>query len=72
MQEVEARLERNPPSAQMARAGVTRFQLHIGERVIAGVVLLDRSGSMGGWKITAARRATARLLDALTDRVLVA
>ena len=36
------------------------------------VVLLDRSGSMGGWKITAARRATARLLDALTDRVLVA
>ena len=32
------------------------------------VVLLDRSGSMGGWKMAAARRAAARLLDTLTDR----
>ena len=32
------------------------------------VVLLDRSGSMGGWKIAAARRAAARLIDTLTDR----
>ena len=32
------------------------------------VVVLDRSGSMGGWKIAAARRAAARLIDTLTDR----
>jgi Ca-activated chloride channel family protein len=30
------------------------------------VVLLDRSGSMGGWKMVAARRAAARLLDTLS------
>jgi len=29
------------------------------------VVLLDRSGSMGGWKMVAARRAAARIVDAL-------
>lgn len=32
------------------------------------VVVLDRSGSMGGWKIAAARRAAARLIDTLTER----
>jgi hypothetical protein len=32
------------------------------------VVLLDRSGSMGGWKMVAARRAAARLIDTLTER----
>lgn len=32
------------------------------------VVLLDRSGSMGGWKMVAARRAAARLIDALDVR----
>ena len=32
------------------------------------VVLLDRSSSMTGWKILAARRAAARLIDTLTDR----
>jgi Ca-activated chloride channel family protein len=30
--------------------------------------VLDRSGSMGGWKMVAARRAMARMVDALTDR----
>ncbi|HEY1179387.1 MAG TPA: VIT domain-containing protein, partial [Phytomonospora sp.] len=30
------------------------------------VVLLDRSGSMAGWKIVAARRAAARIIDTLT------
>jgi Ca-activated chloride channel family protein len=32
------------------------------------VFVLDRSGSMGGWKMVAARRALARLVDTLTER----
>jgi Ca-activated chloride channel family protein len=32
------------------------------------VFVLDRSGSMGGWKIVAARRAMARMVDTLTDQ----
>ncbi len=37
------------------------------------VLLLDRSGSMGGWKMVAARRAAARIVDALdvNDRFAV-
>jgi len=37
------------------------------------VFVLDRSGSMGGWKMVAARRAVARMVDTLTgeDRVTV-
>ena len=37
------------------------------------VILLDRSGSMDGWKMTTARRAAARLVDSLdsNDRVQV-
>ncbi|HEX6674285.1 MAG TPA: VIT domain-containing protein [Actinomycetes bacterium] len=31
------------------------------------VLLLDRSGSMAGWKMVAARRAAARMLDTLGD-----
>jgi len=30
--------------------------------------VLDRSGSMSGWKMVAARRALARMVDTLTDR----
>lgn len=38
------------------------------------VVLIDRSGSMAGWKMTAAQRLGVRLVDALgaNDRVLIA
>jgi hypothetical protein len=32
------------------------------------VFVLDRSGSMGGWKMVAARRAVARMVDSLTER----
>jgi Ca-activated chloride channel family protein len=32
------------------------------------VFVLDRSGSMAGWKVVAARRAVARMIDTLTDR----
>ena len=32
------------------------------------VLLLDRSGSMGGWKMVAARRAAARIVDTLGAR----
>ena len=32
------------------------------------VLLLDRSGSMQGWAMVAARRAAARIIDTLTDR----
>lgn len=32
------------------------------------VLLLDRSGSMDGWKMVAARRAAARIVDTLTAR----
>ncbi|MEV0615976.1 VIT domain-containing protein [Nonomuraea sp. NPDC050404] len=37
------------------------------------VLLLDRSGSMGGWKMVCARRAAARIVDTLTpsDRFAV-
>jgi Ca-activated chloride channel homolog len=32
------------------------------------VFVLDRSGSMAGWKMVAARRAVARMIDSLTER----
>ena len=32
------------------------------------VFILDRSGSMGGWKMVAARRALARMVDTLSDQ----
>jgi Ca-activated chloride channel family protein len=38
-----------------------------GERPRDVVVVLDRSGSMGGWKMVAARRAAARLVDSLCE-----
>ena len=37
-------------------------------RPVAIVVLLDHSGSMGGWKIAACRRAASRIVDTLDDK----
>jgi Ca-activated chloride channel family protein len=40
-----------------------------GQRPARDVVfVLDRSGSMGGWKMVAARRAVARMVDTLRER----
>ncbi len=45
-----------PPSG--GDGGGARRPLHV-------AVVLDRSGSMGGWKMVAARRAAARIVDSL-------
>jgi Ca-activated chloride channel family protein len=39
-----------------------------GERPRDLVLVLDRSGSMAGWKMVAARRAVARMVDSLSGR----
>ena len=43
-------------------------EIAVNQAGIDVVILLDRSGSMGGWKMVAARRAAARLVDALDRR----
>ena len=40
----------------------------VGAKARDVVLLIDRSGSMRGWKMVAARRAAARMLDTLTSR----
>ncbi|HEU4733437.1 MAG TPA: VIT domain-containing protein [Kofleriaceae bacterium] len=40
----------------------------VGEKPRDVVFVIDRSGSMGGWKMVAARRAAARMIDTLTSR----
>jgi Ca-activated chloride channel family protein len=50
-----------PPIATGPGAGVG------GSRPRDVALVLDRSGSMEGWKIVAARRAAARIVDTLTD-----
>jgi Ca-activated chloride channel family protein len=40
----------------------------VGARARDVVIVIDRSGSMSGWKMVAARRAAARMLDTLTSR----
>jgi Ca-activated chloride channel family protein len=48
-----------PPVSSVDQAGI--------ERPRDVVLLLDRSGSMNGWKMVAARRAIARMIDTLND-----
>ena len=62
-------------AAEDAEGGRGTFALTLLPPVGADVVpprdlvfVLDRSGSMGGWKMVAARRAVARMVDALTGR----
>ena len=40
----------------------------VGAKPRDAVFVIDRSGSMGGWKMVAARRAAARMIDTLTSR----
>src|SRR5215207_8513757 len=62
-------------AAEDAQGGRGTFALTLLPPVGADVVpprdlvfVLDRSGSMGGWKMVAARRAVARMVDSLTER----
>ena len=67
-------------AAQDPGGGEGTFALTLLPPVVAGaaaprdvVFVLDRSGSMAGWKMVAARRAVARMVDSLTggDRFAV-
>ena len=40
----------------------------VGAKARDVVLVIDRSGSMRGWKMVAARRAAARMIDTLTSR----
>ncbi|HET9557256.1 MAG TPA: VWA domain-containing protein, partial [Actinomycetota bacterium] len=62
-------------TAEDAEGGQGTFALTLLPPVGAGAVtprdlvfVLDRSGSMAGWKMVAARRAVARMVDSLTER----
>src|SRR5215218_6058821 len=62
-------------AAEDAQGGQGTFALTLLPPVGTGAVtprdlvfVLDRSGSMGGWKMVAARRAVARMVDSLTER----
>jgi Ca-activated chloride channel family protein len=46
---------------------VPPFLKGVKERPRDVVLVLDRSGSMGGWKMVAARRAVARMVETLTE-----
>jgi Ca-activated chloride channel family protein len=58
------------PDGEPAAEGTFRFVLQppVGPQSTQGrdvIVVLDRSGSMQGWKMVAARRAAARIIDTL-------
>lgn len=71
---VQSLLEYSPPPANNA-AGAGVFAVTIAPpakptghaRPRDVIFVLDRSGSMSGWKIAAARRAVARMIDSLRD-----
>lgn len=56
------------PGATIAVTIVPPIGSAAGGRPRDVVLLLDRSGSMEGWKMVAARRAAARVIDSLTER----
>ena len=59
------------PDGQMDSFALTLLppeQGAAGERPRDVVLVLDRSGSMGGWKMIAARRAAARMVDSLSEQ----
>ena len=56
------------PGATVAVTIVPPIGSAAGGRPRDVVLVLDRSGSMEGWKMVAARRAAARIIDSLTER----
>ena len=57
----------NGPEGTFALTLIPPADVASGIRPRDVVFVLDRSGSMGGWKIVAARRAMARMIDTLSE-----
>ena len=66
-----ARVRATTPTARPARScsrSCRRARSRVAAKPRDVVFVIDRSGSMGGWKMVAARRAAARMIDTLTSR----